>query len=215
MNNFNPFLSDVHCSLVLDLEYSRTDAMIVKPVSSPSQLQRFWNEEIRFKYGEHLGARNFAEIRSCFEDELQTLGAVNRINGVLTGILLYSAKSVGALNGRRNPAFHRRNNWFDFECHNQRTIYHRTIREANKMSNHSEKKTAAKDYTMILLRKKSTWESKTNELLGQKKNSNPKENCFFFQNTCTKRKQYFNLKVRNIRTFQKPERCLEVFKCLR
>ena len=61
VNKFIPFLSDVHCSLVLGVEYTRTDAMILKPVSSPSQWQLFWNEEIRFKYGEHLGARNFAE----------------------------------------------------------------------------------------------------------------------------------------------------------
>ena len=129
-----------------------------------------------------------AELRSCFE-ELQTLGTVNKINGVLTGILLDSAKSVGALKGRRNPAFQRRNNWFDIECHNQRTIYRKKIREANKKSNHSEKKAAAKDFfvldsQVLFFRSRnileSTWESKTNELLKQKKNSNPK---VFFQNT--------------------------------
>ena len=86
-------------------------------------MQRLWNEEIRVKYAEHMSARNLAELRSCCEDEPQTLEAVNKINGLLTEILLDSAKSVGALKGRSKPAFQRRNNWFDSECHNQRTIY--------------------------------------------------------------------------------------------
>ena len=145
VNSFDPLLSDVRCSLVLELEYTRTDAMIVKPVSSPFRIQRFWNEDIRVKYREHLGARNFAEIQRCFEDEPQTLSAVKKSNGVLTGSLLDSAMSVGALTCRRNLAFQRRNNWFDSECHNQRTIYRKKTREANKKSNPFEKKAATKE----------------------------------------------------------------------
>ena len=122
--------------------------MIVKPVSSPFQIQRFWNEEIRVKYRKYLGARNFAELQRCFEDEPQTLSAVNKINDVLTGILLDSAKSVGALKCRRNLAFQRRNNWFDSECHNQWTIYRKKIREAKK-SNPLEKKAATKEYRLF------------------------------------------------------------------
>ena len=162
--------------------------MIVKPASSPSQMQRLWNEEIRVKCAEHMGARNLAELRSCCEDEPQTLEAVNKINGLLTEILLDSAKSVGAIKGRRKPAFQRRNNWFDIECHNQRTIYRKKLREANKKSNHCLKKTAAKEYKMFLLRKKSILESKTNELLRQKKNINPKEYWSFFNTLVRKEK---------------------------
>ena len=128
VNSFHRLLTDVHCSLVLELENTRTDAMIVKPVSSPFQIQLFWNEEIRVKYRKHLGAGNFAELQRCFEDELQTLSTVNKINGVLIGILHDSAKSVGALKCRRNLAFQRRNNWFDSDCHNQRTIYRKKLR---------------------------------------------------------------------------------------
>ena len=180
VNSFDPLLSDVHCSLVLELEYTRTDAMIVKPVSSPFQIQRFWNEEIRVKYREHLGARNFAELQRCFEDEPQTLRTVNKSNGVVTGVLLDNANLVGALKCRRNLAFQRRNNWFNSECHNQRTIYRKKIREANKKSNPFKKKAATKEYKLFLPRKESNWEFKINELLGQKKNNNPKEywSCF-------------------------------------
>ena len=101
VNSFDPLLSNVHCSLVLELEDTRTDAMIVKPVSSPFQIQRLLNEEVRVKYSEHLGARNVAELQRCFEDELQTLGAVKKIMVSWQEFYLTAQSQLAHLNEER------------------------------------------------------------------------------------------------------------------
>ena len=128
---------------------------------------------------------------------------MNKINDVLTGILLDSAKSVGALKGRGNPAFQRRNNWFDIEFHNQRTINRKKIREGSKTSNHSVKKPAAKEYQMLLLRKKSTWDSKTNKLLRQTKNIASRRSIGLFSKHLYVEKTIFHLKSSNYSNISK------------
>ena len=73
----------------------------------------------------------------------------------MTGMLLDSAKSAGALEYKNKPAIEPRNNWFDNDCHNRRRINRRKLGEANKTSNNCAKKAAAKEYRLFLLQKKS------------------------------------------------------------
>ena len=89
-------------------------------------------------------------------------------NALLTELLLDSAKSGGALTQKRKPAFEPRNDWVDNDCQMRRGKYRRKLREANKTSNHCERKAAAKNFKLYLLQKKNKWESDTNQLLHQK-----------------------------------------------
>ena len=112
---------------------------------------------------------------------MQADTVVNKAKALLKELLLDSAKSVGALKHKRKPEFVPRNDWFDNDCQTRRRKNRRKLREANKISNHCERKAAAKEYKLFLLQKKSEWDSDTNQLLCQKILYNPKEYWYFFK----------------------------------
>ena len=85
---------------------------------------------------------------------MQTDTVVNSGNALLTEVLLDSAKSVGALKHKRKPAFEPRNDWFDSDCQIRLRIYRRKLREANKTSNHCERKAAGKKYNFFAAKEK-------------------------------------------------------------
>ena len=134
VKNFDPCLSDVHCCLVLELEYRK-----LSPIAEPNprkQVKRIWNGVKAVEFSKHLSTRDFSEIRNCFEVEPQTVTVVNAANALLAGILLDSAKSVGALKFKSKYVFEPRNKWSDVDCQKQRRIYRTKLREAKKKSNY-------------------------------------------------------------------------------
>ena len=182
-NNFDPSLSDVHCCLVLELGCSKVSPKIESPQSA-TQMKRIWNEAKKKEFLKHLSTKDFSEIQACFEAEMQADTVVNKNNALLKELLLDSAKSVCALKHKRKSEFVPRNDWLDNHCQIRRRIYRRKLREANKTSNHCERKAAAKEYKLVLLQKKSKkskWGFDTVKLQRQKKLDNSKEYWSFFK----------------------------------
>ena len=144
MKSLDLILSDAHCSVVLELEHKQVSPM-GETFPSRIQMKRIWSEVEQVEFLQHLRTRNFFEIQTRFEDELQTDTVANNGNASLIGLLLDSSKSVGALKYKNKSAFEPRNNWFDNDCQNRRRRYRKKLREANKTSNNCENKAAAKE----------------------------------------------------------------------
>ena len=180
VKNFDPSLSDIHCCLVLELGCSKASPKIESPQNA-TQMKRVWNEAKKKDFLNHLSIMDFSGIQAFFEAEIQADTVVNKSIALLKEFILDSAMSVGALKHKRKPEFVPRIAWFDNDCQIRRRIYRRKLREANKTSNHCDRKAAAKEYKLFLLQKKSKWDSDTNQLLRQKKLDNSKEYWSFFK----------------------------------
>ena len=85
---------------------------------------------------------------------MQADTVVKKSSDLLTELLLDSAKSFGAVKHKRKPALEPRNDWFDNDWRIRRSIYRRKLREANKTSNHCERKAAAKEYKFFPAKEK-------------------------------------------------------------
>ena len=180
VNDFSPFLSDVHCPISICLacktvytnntKKTNTNRDILDQKMTNIQVPKNWENDNVELYKLNLKAINTNEIIQKLNkiesevnppfDYLQE--EINNTTKFLSDILIKAAKDANGMkiinnnpNMRVTERKHNENNkdWFDETCKNYRTIYHKCKKEYNldkTLENYNKLKLSSKHYKKVM-----------------------------------------------------------------